>query len=138
MEAVVLGLAFIIAMVVVARGLGGGGLPDAPASRDGDPPALSGAPQPHSPLALPAALVPGSPPLRIFASRLAEVRQGVPDGPPDRGAYSLTLSRNADGRWDSVLRAPAVASQGGVLTITLVVPWSELASRYAAVNLVVR
>jgi hypothetical protein len=58
--------------------------------------------------------------------------------PPPGDDYTLTLARGSEGRWSSVLRAPAVVSEGGALTVTLVVPWHELAHRYSTVNLVVR
>jgi hypothetical protein len=89
-----------------------------------------------------ATVVPGQPPLRIFSCRAAEVEVMKALPPPGHSGadYRLTLTRGAGG-WTSVLRGPEGlpdAAEGGALTVTLVVPWGELAPRYSAVNLVVR
>ena len=52
--------------------------------------------------------------------------------------YTLALARQPGGRWASVLHGPMVTMEGGALTVTVVVPWGELAGRFSAVNLVVR
>ena len=133
MEAALVVVAFVAAALLLGRGFRGG-QPEAEAVmvRSG-----YGLPQPRVLPAGPtlATVVAGEPALRIYASRPTELGRGLP---PPGDDYTLTLARGAHGRWSSVLRAPAVTSEGGALTVTLVVPWHELAHRYSAVNLVVR
>lgn len=77
-------------------------------------------------------------PLHVYTAAPTQVHPGRA-GPPAAGAeYTLALARQPGGRWASVLHVPAAASEGGTLTVTLVVPWGELVGRYSAVNLVVR
>jgi hypothetical protein len=138
-EAALVAVAFVLAVGLMSRGLRGE-RPDPPAPLSAYPPA-----SPYgriSPATAPlASVVPGQPPLRIFSCRTAEVLRALPP-PGQTGAdYRLTLTRGAGGRWTSVLRAPEIlpeARDGAALTVTLVVPWTELATRYSAVNLVVR
>jgi hypothetical protein len=47
--------------------------------------------------------------------------------------HELALVPRPDGRWERATRPPE-----GSLTVTLVVPWEEVAERYAGVNVVVR
>jgi hypothetical protein len=131
-EAALVVVAFVAAALLLGRGF-----------RAGDPAAAAAATGAYGlpmPRVLPggptlATVVPGEPTLRIFASRPSELARGLP---PPGDDYTLTLARGAHGRWSSVLRAPAVTSEGGALTVTLIVPWQELAHRYSAINLVVR
>jgi hypothetical protein len=136
-EAALVAVAFVLAVGLMSRGLRGE-RPDPPAPLSAYPPA-----SPYgriSPATAPlASVVPGQPPLRIFSCRTAEVVRGLPPAGQSGADYRLTLARGAGGRWSSVLRAPETPPEGGgALTVTLVVPWTELGSRYSAVNLVVR
>jgi len=83
-----------------------------------------------------ATTVAGQPPLHIFTGPPARVHRGAE--PSAEPGYALALTRQPDGRWASVLHGPVDMTEGGALTVTLVVPWAELAHRYSAVNLVVR
>jgi hypothetical protein len=132
-EAALVVVAFVAAALLVGRGFRGG-QPSAEASTAGN---AYGLPTPRLLPAGPmlATVVAGEPALRIFANRPSELGRGRPLPGDD---YTLTLVRGTQGRWSSVLRAPAVTSEGGALTVTLIVPWQELAHRYAVVNLVVR
>jgi hypothetical protein len=135
-EAGLIVLALLLAGVILARGF---------ASGSGD---RGDQPPPHLPTAafdmsavplLPtlAASLARRPPLHIFTGPPARVhRDELPA--PSQAEYRLALARRPGGRWASVLHTPAVESEGGTLTVTLIVPWSELAERYSAVNLVVR
>jgi hypothetical protein len=132
-EAALVVMAFVAAALLLGRAFRGDRVvPEAAMA-----PGAYGLPTPRLLPAGPtlATVVPGQPSLRIFASRPAELGRGLP---PPGDDYTLTLARGTEGRWSSVLRAPAVTSEGGVLTVTLVVPWQELAHRYSAINLVVR
>jgi hypothetical protein len=147
-EAALVAVAFVLALGLMARGLGGERAAPAPTLSADHPaypyarPTLASASRlavaPGPPRL--ATVVPGQPPLRIFSCRAAEVMKALP-APGQSGAdYRLTLTRGAGG-WTSVLRAPEGlpdAPEGSALTVTLVVPWGELAPRYSAVNLVVR
>jgi hypothetical protein len=148
-EAALVAVAFVLALGLMVRGLGGE-RPEPPStlstfpSVSPYPRACGGAPPlatvvPRQPPL--ATVVPGQPTLRIFAFRRAEVLPALPPPGQSGADYRLTLTRGAGGRWTSVLRAPEVlpeGREGAALTVTLVVPWTELASRYSAVNLVVR
>ena len=133
MEAALVVAAFVAAALLLGRGFRG----DRLATEAAAPVGAYGLPTPRLLPAGPtlATVLPGEPQLRIFASRPSELARGLP---PPGDDYTLTLARGSEGRWSSVLRAPAVVSEGGVLTVTLIVPWRELAHRYSAVNLVVR
>jgi hypothetical protein len=144
-EAALVAVAFVLAIGLMARGLRDD-RPEAPALLSTYPPA---SPYVRASMATPAlarmatpalaTVVPGQPPLRIFSCRTAEVVRGLPPAGQSGADYRLTLARGAGGRWSSVLRAPETPPEGGgALTVTLVVPWTELGSRYSAVNLVVR
>jgi hypothetical protein len=143
-EAALVAFAFVLAIGLMARGVRGG-RPESHGLLATDPPTAGcwattfGPAAARPPSAAPplATVVPGQPPLRIFSARPAEVMPALPPGRPS-GDYRLTLTRGAGGRWSSVLRAPEAAPEGGALTVTLVVPWGDLAQRYSAVNLVVR
>lgn len=76
-------------------------------------------------------------PVRLFAPTSAELLSGPPPREAGTG-YALALASDQHGRWVSTLRAEGEVDTDGHLTITLVIPWNELARRYAAVNLVVR
>ncbi|HEY3110355.1 MAG TPA: hypothetical protein VGL23_16460 [Chloroflexota bacterium] len=128
-------IALAVAAVVLVRGFGEG-------ARAEPPPVLGPIGQPASLEATPsqprlAATVPRPVPLHIFTGPPARVHaRALPPATGDE--YALALTRDPGGRWVSVLRGPSVTTEGGVLTVTLVVPWSELAERFSAVNLVVR
>jgi hypothetical protein len=135
-EAALVVVAFVAAALLLGRGFRG---ERAAAAEPVPPPTAYGLPVPAPRLLAPApalaTVLPGEPQLRIFATRPSSLGRGLP---PPGDDYTLTLARGSEGRWSSVLRAPAVVSEGGALTVTLIVPWHELAHRYSAVNLVVR
>jgi hypothetical protein len=133
LEAALVVVACVAAALLLGRGFRGERAAAAPAAA----PIAYGLPTPRLLPAAPAlaTVLPGEPQLRIFATRPSELGRGLP---PPGDDYTLTLARGSEGRWSSVLRAPAVISEGGALTVTLVVPWHELAHRYSTVNLVVR
>jgi hypothetical protein len=85
-----------------------------------------------------AALVPGQPAIRVFSRRppqpaMTASRPGAP------AHYTLTLARGGYGRWSSVLDGPAPGDgQPGVLTLTLNIPWSDIARSYSAIDLVLK
>jgi hypothetical protein len=130
-EAALVVVAFVVAALLLGRAFRGEPVAPAPPAA----PAAYGLPTPRVLSAAPAlaTVLPGPPQLRIFATRPSELARGLP---PPGDDYTLTLARGSEGRWSSVLRAPPVVSEGGALTVTLVVPWHELAHRYSAVNLV--
>jgi hypothetical protein len=117
-EAVLILVALAVAGLVLARGFGG----DSDAGRS----------LPTGAVPLPRIL-----PQHIFTGPPARVHhQALP--PPGGDEYTLALSRQPGGRWASVLHGPTVTMEGGALTVTVVVPWSELVDHFTAVNLVVR
>jgi hypothetical protein len=134
-EALVL-VALAVAAVVLLRGFGRGG--------EAEPPLIAGAAAPLPAIleagpAVPrlAATVQRRLPLHVFTGQPARVHaQALP--PPGGDEYTLALARGPGGKWASVLHGPSVTSEGGALTVTVVVPWAELAERFSAVNLVVR
>jgi hypothetical protein len=126
-------VAFLAAALLLGRGFRGDRLATDPVAA-GEPFVMPAARTLPPGLSL-ATVIAGEPRLRIFASRPTEISRGLP--PPDND-YTLTVVRGAEGRWSSVLRAPPVVSAGGALTVTLIVPWQELAARYSTLNLVVR
>jgi hypothetical protein len=132
-EAALVVVAFVAAALLLGRGFRGDRLAPETAAASNAYGLPSSRLLPAGPIL--ATVVAGEPTLRIFASRPSELGRGLP---PPGDDYTLTLARGAQGRWSSVLRAPAVTSEGGALTVTLIVPWQELAHRYSAVNLVVR
>jgi hypothetical protein len=134
-EALLILVALAVAALVLFGGLSGG--------RDGEkvasaalaplPSALDLAPSPPTL----ATTVPRRVPLHIYTGPPARVHAGALP-PPGGDQYTLALARQPNGRWASVLHGSDVKMEGGVLTVTLVVPWAELAERFTAVNLVVR
>jgi hypothetical protein len=127
-------LALLLAGVILARGFASGG-----DRTDQSPPRLPAVFDLSAAPALPtlAATLVRRPPLHIFTGPPARVhRDELP--PASESEYRLALARRPGGRWASVLHTPVVESEGGTLTVTLIVPWAELADRYSAVNLVVR
>jgi hypothetical protein len=134
-EALIL-VALAVAAVVLLRGFGQGGA--------AEPPLIGAAPAPLPALleagpSVPrlAATVQRRLPLHIFTVQPARVHaRALP--PPGGDEYTLALARGPGGRWATVLHGPPVTAEGGVLTVTVVVPWAELADRFSAVNLVVR
>ena len=134
MEALLILGALAIAMLVIVRGFG-------------PSPAVAPTLPPPPPLPLALDLGPSAPrlaatvqrglPLHIYTGSPARVHaHALP--PPGGDQYTLELARQPGGRWVSVLHGPSVTTDGGALTVTVVVPWSELSERFSAVNLVVR
>ena len=135
MEAVLILVAIAVGAFALLRGFG---------SEPAAPPGLESALAPRAELpfagpALPtlAATVGRALPVHIFTGPPARVhQQALP--PPGGDQYTLALTRQPGGQWASVLHGPPVTTEGGALTVTLVVPWGELSERFSAVNLVVR
>ena len=137
LEALLIVVALAVAGLVLVRGFGGGeGAAPSPA-----PGKLASRPGqieigPATPSL--AAVVARPLPLHIFTGPPARVHQRALPAGAAGDQYALALTRDGGGRWVSVMQGPTVTVEGGALTVTLVVPWAELADRFTAVNLVVR
>jgi hypothetical protein len=132
-EALLIVLALVGAVVV--RGFARGGGPEPPIA--GPPATLPASFEVGPSVPTLTATVQRRLPLHIFTGPPARVHaQALP--PPGGDQYTLALARAPGGRWASVLHGPTVTTEGGALTVTVVVPWTELAERFSAVNLVVR
>ncbi len=67
----------------------------------------------------------------LLVVKSMERHESPPENPAPR--HELALVPRPGGCWERTTRPPE-----GSLTVTLVVPWEEVAERYAGVNVVVR